>query len=256
MSAPRRWLESEEASAEALELLRAGRPPQRMDDAVRRRSRQRVVGLAVMPAAAAGLLASWSQLALGALLGTAGTVAVMSALSVVGAPATTPPRASVTPPSAAPSLRPRTPPSRPVPLGADADAGSSERSAPTPPSNGRVPVTGSKLAASEAPPLAPAGDGLPQEIQLLEEARSQLGREPAQAERILLEHARRFPRGQLRVEREFLLIDALVRLGRKSEAEARARVLEGQAPTSLYGERLDQILGRAGANGASKKTDE
>ena len=52
MSAPRRWLESEEASAEALELLRAGRPPRRMDDAVRGRSRRRVAGLAMLPAAA------------------------------------------------------------------------------------------------------------------------------------------------------------------------------------------------------------
>ena len=33
----------------------------------------------------------------------------------------------------------------------------------------------------------------------------------------------------------------------RSEAEARARLLEDQAPTSLYGERLDRILGRSGA---------
>ena len=52
------------------------------------------------------------------------------------------------------------------------------------------------------------------------------------------------PGGQLRVEREFLMVDALVRLGRRPEAEARAAALEVQAPKTLYGERLDRILGR------------
>jgi hypothetical protein len=104
--------------------------------------------------------------------------------------------------------------------------------------------------ASQSPPK-PEGAGLQQEIQLLEEARRRLASEPAQAHRVLLEHERRFPGGQLRIEREFLLIDALARLGRRGDAEERARALEVQAPASLYGERLDQILGRSG-----KKTPE
>jgi hypothetical protein len=59
----------------------------------------------------------------------------------------------------------------------------------------------------------------------------------------LRDHELRFPAGQLRIEREFLIVDALVRLGRRPEAEARARALDQQAPKSLYGERLDRILG-------------
>ena len=69
--------------------------------------------------------------------------------------------------------------------------------------------------------------------------------DPGAARLALLEHQRRFPAGQLRVEREFLMVDALVRLGRRAEAEARAAELEGSAPKTLYGTRLDQILGRA-----------
>jgi hypothetical protein len=61
---------------------------------------------------------------------------------------------------------------------------------------------------------------------------------------VLLDHEQRFPSGHLRIERELLLVDALVRLGRRPEAEARAASLERQNPNSLYNERLDQILGK------------
>src|SRR4051794_29882625 len=97
MSAPKRWLETEEASAEALELLRAGRPPLGLNDEVRRRSRRRVAGLAMLPAAA-GAFASWPQLALGALVGMAGTVAVMSLLSALTSQPRPAASASVAPP--------------------------------------------------------------------------------------------------------------------------------------------------------------
>lgn len=251
MSPPRRWLETAEASSEALELLRAGRPPRRMDDDVRRRSRRRVAGLSLLPAAA-GAFASWPQLALGALVGTAGTVAIMSALSSLASPSVAPASSAnrststvpVGPSAGAPERAPRldaAPPNSQTPSSID--------SAPATPS-ARPPVMGPTPVASQSPPK-PEGAGLQQEIQLLEEARRRLASEPAQAHRLLLEHERRFPGGQLRIEREFLLIDALARLGRRGDAEARARVLELQAPASLYGERLDQILGRSG-----KKTPE
>jgi hypothetical protein len=55
-------------------------------------------------------------------------------------------------------------------------------------------------------------------------------------------HESQFPVGQLRLEREFLLVDALVRSGNRPAAEARARSLEAEAPRSLYGERLKHIL--------------
>jgi hypothetical protein len=241
MSAPRRWLETEQADSESLELLRAGQPPLRMDDAVRRRSRRRIAGLTMLPAAA-GALASWPQLALGALVGAVSTVAVMSALSPVAPPL-------AVPSTSANTGQPRPATDRahlPTPLPATTQVDSSQDAAPAPttPGGTRRLVGGASTDASQSPQPLPPVDGLQQELQVLEEARRQVSSNPAEAERLLLEHERRFHSGQLRVEREFLLIDALVRLGRQSEAETRARVLEGQAPKSLYRQRLDQILGR------------
>ncbi|MES1186586.1 MAG: hypothetical protein ABUL60_22425 [Myxococcales bacterium] len=244
MSAPRRWLETEQASAEALELLRAGRPPQRMNEAVRSRSRRRVAGLAMLPAAA-GMLAAWPQLALGALLGTVGTVAVMSAFSAFSAPPAPAPSALPASPSASHLLRADTPP----PATDEPETRSVDDPTPMPAGSARRPSVSPVPVASDSAGSAARGEGLQQEIQLLEQARRQLSSEPAQAERVLREHEARFAAGQLRSERELLLIDALVRLGRRSEAEARARVLRRQAPTSLYGERLEQILGRSGSDG-------
>jgi hypothetical protein len=169
-----------------------------------------------------------------------GTLAVMSALSAITAHPPATPSASPPSPSAPRPARDGTAPATPV-------------SAPIEPSNddvaaplGRAPrvVTSLPPAVSAAPEPAPRVEGLQQEIQLLEEARRKVASDPAQAERVLLEHEARFGNGQLRIERELLLIDAWVRLGRRDEAEARARVLRAGAPTSLYGERLEQILAR------------
>jgi hypothetical protein len=240
MSAPRRWLESEEASSEALELLRAGRPPRSMDEAVRRRSRRRVAGLATLPAAA-GALAAWPQLALGALVGVTGTVAVMTALSVGGTPAET--NTSTAPPAVVRAAPAPTPVPTPVSSASPTDDDAAPRLAA--PAGTRRVTSGPQATMSEAPRPVAVAEGLQQEIQLLEEARSKLAADPASAERALLEHERRFPAGQLRVEREFLMIDSLVRLGRRGQAEQRARALQGQAPKSLYGERLEQILGHS-----------
>jgi hypothetical protein len=255
MSAPRRWLETEQTSSEALDLLRAGRPPRSMDDTVRRRSRQRVAGLATLPAVA-GALAGWPQLALGALVGAASTVAVMSALSAASQPAPTSSSGGAVPNTSTiagpPSTSAAGPAARaPLPAPASQQPDASGDATPTLAGSTRGPVVGTKPVASESPRPTPPVEGLQAEIALLEEARRKLAPDPAQAQRLLLEHEQRFAGGQLRIEREFLLIDALVRLGRRSEAEARARVLEGQAPRSLYGERLDQILG---GSGSSNKT--
>jgi hypothetical protein len=89
----------------------------------------------------------------------------------------------------------------------------------------------------------PAENQLDREIALLEAARNTLAASPHAALSALRDHELRFPAGQLRIEREFLIVDALMRLGRRPEAEARAQALERQAPKSLYGERLDRILG-------------
>jgi hypothetical protein len=78
---------------------------------------------------------------------------------------------------------------------------------------------------------------------MLEMARGALASSPAEALAIADEHAVRFPRGQLGAEREFIAIDALMRLGRTGEAARRAEPRLRQAPGSLYARRLRQLLG-------------
>jgi hypothetical protein len=84
---------------------------------------------------------------------------------------------------------------------------------------------------------------LSREARALESARELLARSPAQALSLLSRHEREFPDGTLAVERELLTVDALLRLGRRSEAEARGRALRGRAPSSLYERRLEKMLG-------------
>jgi TolA-binding protein len=66
--------------------------------------------------------------------------------------------------------------------------------------------------------------------------------DPRTAYALASEHAKRYPRGQLAAERELILVQALVKLGRVAEAEARGRALRKSAPSSIYSERLDAIL--------------
>lgn len=233
MSAHKRWLESEQASAEVLALLRVARPPAALDAAARARSVRRVAALGVTPAAAAAAASvSWTQIALGAALGMFGTLAIMGAAqallgrdpqtSAVARPASTRrvtgsnAEAPGTQPAAAASLPTASPP---------------------------LALRSSPSAAAARPAPVQAESQLDQEIALLDMARGKLAASPHGALSALRDHELRFPAGQLRIEREFLIVDALVRLGRRPEAEARAQALARQAPQSLYGERLDRILG-------------
>ncbi|OJH39488.1 hypothetical protein [Cystobacter ferrugineus] len=133
-------------------------------------------------------------------------------------PAPEPAREEAAPPEPAPpEPEPRPEPARP--RGA---------AAPTP----RVP----RARAPEAPPLD-------EELALLEGAYQALQRGVAaealaEAER----HAVRFPSGALAQEREVLAIDALVRMGRRTEAEARAEAFRARYPTSTHWVRIQGLL--------------
>lgn len=234
MTEPKRWLESGDAGEDELALLRAARSPVPLSAAARRRSSHRVAALGVVPVAAA--FGWWPALALGAVLGAGGSLIVTRL--VASDPASSEPSSArhpiassaTAPLPEAPSLE-QQPSEAPLP---------SQRAAPEPAP--RAPVA-APLAAPSASESASA-DALQQEIQLLELARRNLASSPGAARRALLDHELRFPSGHLRIERELLLVDALVRLGRRPEAEARAESLERQNPNSLYRERLDQILGK------------
>jgi hypothetical protein len=87
-----------------------------------------------------------------------------------------------------------------------------------------------------------AGAGVPPELVLLEEAQDALGREPGRALGLADQHARIHPNGMLAQEREVLAVDALLRLGRRAEAEARADRLRAAHPGSSQIRRLDRLL--------------
>jgi hypothetical protein len=79
----------------------------------------------------------------------------------------------------------------------------------------------------------------PSEVQLLFEARRALGSDPAQALQWVRRHEQRFASGALSQEREVLAIEALRRLGRASEANARAARFRERYPASIHDRRVE-----------------
>ncbi|MBI5532195.1 MAG: hypothetical protein HY898_05750 [Deltaproteobacteria bacterium] len=89
---------------------------------------------------------------------------------------------------------------------------------------------------------ASAGEG-PSETALLQQAQGALGSDPGRALALTREHARRFPSGALSQEREAIAIQALVGLGRKAEARARAERFASANPGSAYVRRFEVLIG-------------
>ena len=84
------------------------------------------------------------------------------------------------------------------------------------------------------------------DIQLLHRAQDALGGAPSRALDLVSRHAARFPGSALGQEREVLAIDALVRLGRVSEARARAAAFAARFPTSAHLHRLEALVPSTG----------
>lgn len=80
------------------------------------------------------------------------------------------------------------------------------------------------------------------ETKLLGDAQSALKSDPAAALRACNEHAKRFPGGSLAQEREALAIEALVRLGRKDDAEKRLARFRGSYPSSGHLRKLESLF--------------
>ena len=81
------------------------------------------------------------------------------------------------------------------------------------------------------------------EVALLDAAQRSLASNPAETLRRCDEHARTFANGTLVQEREVLAIDALLRLGRRADAEARAARFRRAYPRSGHLRRIDALLG-------------
>lgn len=88
-------------------------------------------------------------------------------------------------------------------------------------------------------------DMLTRELRLVDGARVELALRPSQAYDLLIRHAAEFPSGQLASEREVLLVDALIRLGRRADAEARGRALVAREPGGAYARRVEALLSSA-----------
>ncbi|MCI0634865.1 MAG: hypothetical protein L0206_13240, partial [Actinobacteria bacterium] len=106
-----------------------------------------------------------------------------------------------------------------------------EASAPA----GRRPV-----AAAAAVTDSPAT--LAEEVRLLREAQDAVASSPGRTLELGEEHRRRFPRGTLTQEREVLVIDALVRLGRGEAAVRRADGFSRRFPGSGHLARVQDLV--------------
>ena len=227
MSEPRRL--RDDAPDDVRALLRAVPASRSMSAAEADRSRARLAR-AVAVAAVAGGVSWFSGAAFGAGLGV-----VVGVASLFAPPwfAADPPAPAAVPSNVAVA-----------PTGILAPPRAQDTSAPEP---SAAPVRAASPAmagaSSGAPTAAPSSsvDVLAEEAALLDRARAALG-SPAEALRITEEHAARFPRGKLGMEREMIAIEALRRLGRGAESRARAESLLARAKGSLYEDRLRKML--------------
>jgi hypothetical protein len=213
--------EGSDAPDELRALFRSAARPEPLTPAVQAGLSRRIAGIGAAPAPGFARWLPWllgGSVALAA--GGAVRTRVLEPAGHVARPAPVhlepaPPAASV----ASPALAPR----------------------PTAPT-ARVEPT--RPAAPAASPRPGAEDGLVGEAHLLNEAHQALASNPKQALALAQDHARRYPHGQLGAERDLIEIQALVKLSRWREAEARGRALRRAAPNSIYEERLDEILRR------------
>jgi hypothetical protein len=227
-------------------MLGAGQGTRPLPTDVRARVGAKVGASLTVPAAASAML-TWKASAIAAGLGVMSVIAApYLAPSSAQGPAAVP-RVSI---AAAEAVRgPATPTSRaesfteptPEPIAVP------EPPRPSPPKAARRQAMVSSPGGPAPSPSVAASplvveDTLAREVALLERARAHFDGEPASTLAILDEHAHLFPNGKLAMERELLALDALERLGRKTEARARAARLVAVARGSLYETRIQGHL--------------
>ena len=113
---------------------------------------------------------------------------------------------------------------------------------PTPPEP--PPVVDSPpppTTVKHAPPPEPV-DELERELALVEEAKTLITVNPSAAWATLSAHARAFPRGALKKESDLLRVEALLKLGKRAQAEALADQLAKRDTEGLVKERLQRLL--------------
>jgi hypothetical protein len=214
-------------------LLKHVSGPQEMDDRAFARGERRVARLAAVPIGLS--LMFWLKgVALGAGIG-AMTIAGAEVVQRAHADWTAPPEPS-SPPHVVLVPHPThqvVVPSESAPVLPDLATSSQPAAA----GRGIAAPTPAPRDAQDAPV-----EPLVQEAALLERARGALESDPARSLALTREHARKFPSGQLGLEREIVAIEALKKLGRGAEARTRAGALLRTAPGSYYEERVRNLL--------------
>lgn len=96
-----------------------------------------------------------------------------------------------------------------------------------------------------APPKTSADSALRDELALLDSARGAIARgDTAAALAALGQHGQRFPRGYLGSEAAVLRVEALVKAGRRAEADAEGDRLLAREPNGPQAQRVRSLLGR------------
>jgi hypothetical protein len=204
-----------------------------------------VAAAAAPPAALSGLSALAKSTKVLVVLSLATGIAVGETHARWSAPRA----AALAPASSAPAL--------PAAAATAAASASDGRSAPelpavdvsSLPTSPPLPVPPPASAAPAPTPLvAPAerASDLAAEQALIDTARAALSRaRGADALRAADDHARQFPRGRLSEERETLAIQALLLIGKQSEAIARTQRFHRTYPQSMYGGAVDALVASA-----------
>ena len=98
--------------------------------------------------------------------------------------------------------------------------------------------------ASPRAPAASAAIAGPSEMSVLKEAQDALASDPARSLELTKTHERAFPRGGFAEEREVIRIDALMRLGRSTDARERAKAFYVRFPDSAHRARIEALLAK------------
>jgi hypothetical protein len=128
--------------------------------------------------------------------------------------------------------------------------------APARPSSGAAPSAEPDVAlrtSSARPKPSPSlvAEG-PTELELLREAQRLQASEPAAALAVVARHLRLFPSGILAQEREVVAINALMRLGQREAARARAAAFLRQYPGSVHAQRIQELVGGSAAASSAR----
>lgn len=239
MSEPRRWLSDEsDASSELRELLQAARSIEPLPPALDQHVARRVAKLALLPAGIWALLLTAKGIAIATSVAVATSAAVTFGVVAI--------RARYEPRREEPRPRPRAGAKAAQPRLKRAEApGRTEPPRPAVEPNTVAQAPTARRRIRRAPSERTSAETeVAAETALLERARAELEARPRSALKWLERYDARFPRGQLRSERELIAIDALTRLGRRGAARARGRAFLEHYPHSPYRERVLRLLAR------------